>query len=208
MEVAACRNSAGRILARRKTRASNVSKAMWQGSRRDHSGVRNNAPRGRGRQTRRRRGARRPAGQFANSSRGACSFGSRGAAQQHGPHPCTEQDKIEQHEQRDVAMRTARSQRRAQTRAVSPRATDAKKRGARRPAGQRRGRRTRRGRGGKRPAAMPAENPENSLRVWHAARAALDAATQRKRGPQPCRTSNAMWEGAWREHSVLRNNAA
>ena len=48
----------------------------------------------------------------------------------------------------------------------------------------------------------------NSLRVWHAARAALDAATQRKRGPQPCRTSNAMWEGAWREHSVLRNNAA
>ena len=58
--------------------------------------------------------------------RSAGSFGSCGAAQQRGPHPCTAHDKSEQREQRDVARRMARSQSRAQQRAVRPRATDAK----------------------------------------------------------------------------------
>ena len=60
-------------------------------------------------------------------ARGAGSFGSRGAARQRGPHLCTAQDWSETHEQRDVAKRTARSQRRVQQRTAGPRATDAMK---------------------------------------------------------------------------------
>ena len=92
LEAAERRNNAGRILARRTTRASNASNVMWRGAWRDPRVVRNSAPRGRGRRMQNRRRARRPAKQrgvtsgeareqFATSARNAGSSGSRGVPQ-------------------------------------------------------------------------------------------------------------------------------
>ena len=130
------RNRAGRIFARHQTGARCTRNPMWQGARRDQHVVSNNAPRGRGRRARRRRGAARTASQrgvageksgerLAKSAHGAGSFGS--AAQQRGPHPYAAHDGSETHEQRYVARHTARSQRRPEQHAARPRAADAKK---------------------------------------------------------------------------------
>ena len=77
----------------------------------------------------------RPAGQqgvaggesrdrLANLAGGAGNFGRRGAAQRRGPHLCTPQDRSKTCEQRNVASRTAQSQRSAHQHTVTPRETD------------------------------------------------------------------------------------
>ena len=145
LDAVARRNSAARIIARRKNGARRASNAVWQGAWTVHNIVRNNAPCRSGRLTRSRRGAR-AAGRAArrwrwiirrtvcdvDAQRGQLWTPRRGATTR------TRQDRRETREQRGVVRLTARSQRRAQQHPVTPRAKGAKKRGgARRPAGQR-----------------------------------------------------------------------
>ena len=62
---------------------------------------------------------------------------------------------------------------------------------------------------------LPAETRENGLHIWHAVQAALDAVARRngaariiaRRKNGARRASNAVWQGAWTVHNIVRNNA-